>query len=158
MEESGFDQERRRLLRVGGAVGLFGALFGAGFIRPGTVSAGAQRTAFEAKTLDEALSALGALIPENSSLLQLTAPEIAENGAVVPVTVESTFSRTEQIAILVDKNPTMLVAHFFLPEGTEGFVTTRIKMAQTASVIALVRADGKYYRVSREVKVTAGGC
>lgn len=108
--------------------------------------------------MDEALDALGAILPENNTAIQLTAPDIAENGAIVPVTVTSALARTEQIAILVDKNPSMLVANFLIPEGTEGFVTTRIKMAQTSSVIVLVKADGRFYRTSKEVKVTAGGC
>lgn len=108
--------------------------------------------------MDEALDALGVTIPENSAAIRLAAPEVAANGAVVPVTVESSLVRTEQIAILVDKNPTMLAASFVIPEGTEGYLTTNIKMGQTATVIALVKANGKFYRASREVSVTQGGC
>lgn len=120
-----------------------------------------NRAAFDAKTLGEALDALGgliSLISKDSSLIRITAPEIAENGATVPVTVESLLTRTEQISILVDKNPTALVANFQISEGLEGFITARIKMAQTSSVIVVVKADGKFYRTSAEVKVTAGGC
>ncbi|MFA6015825.1 MAG: thiosulfate oxidation carrier protein SoxY [Gallionellaceae bacterium] len=158
MGEAEIDFERRRALKAGGGLGVLGLLVAAGLIRPGMVSAASERAAFEAKTLDEALSGLGVFTSENTPAIQLTAPEVAENGAVVPVTVASMLTRTEQICILADKNPTTLVANFHIPEGTEGFLTARIKMAQTSSVIALVKANGKFYRVSREVKVTAGGC
>ena len=151
------DLARRKALKTGGGLGLLGVFTALGL----TVSpawAGVNRAAFDAKTLNEAFDALGGLVAVESTMIKLTAPEIAENGAVVPVTVESMFTRTEQISILVDKNPTMLAANFFIPEGTEGFITTRIKMAQTSSVIVLVKADGKFYRAATEVKVTAGGC
>ena len=85
-------------------------------------------------------------------------PEIAENGAIVPVTVASTLPNVEQISIFVDKNPNVMAANFIFPAGTESMVTTRVKMAQTSSVVALVKADGKFYRTAKEVKVTAGGC
>lgn len=150
--------KRRKALKTGGSLALFGALGAVGLIRPGAAHAEWKKAAFEAKTMDEALSALGVTAPENSAAIHLSVPEIAENGAVVPVTVTGSLARIEQISILVDKNPNMLAAHFVFPEGTEGFVTTRVKMGQTAMVVALVKADGKFYRVSKEVKVTAGGC
>ncbi|MCK9202059.1 MAG: thiosulfate oxidation carrier protein SoxY [Gallionella sp.] len=156
--EVGIDLERRKALKTGGGLGLLGLLAAVGLIQPGSALAEWQKSAFDAKTMDEALTALGVVVPESSAAIQLTAPDVAENGAVVPVTVESSLARTEQISILVDKNPTMLVSSFVIPEGTEGYLNTKIKMAQTATVIALVKADGKFYRVSREVKVTAGGC
>ena len=149
--------ERRKALKTGGGLGLL-SVFAALGLLPGPAVAGAGRAALEAASLGEALDALGVSIPEDSPLIKLTAPDVAENGAVVPVTVESAFSHTEQISILVEKNPTALAAHFLIPEGTEGFITTRIKMAQTSSVIILVKADGRFYRTSKEVKVTAGGC
>ena len=152
------DLERRRALKTGGDLGLLCLLAAAGLIQPGVANAEWQKAAFAAKNMDEALDALGVTIAESAAAIQLTVPEIAENGAVVPVTVESSLAGTEQIAILVDKNPTALVANFVIPEGTEGYVSTKIKMAQTATVIALVKVDGKFYRASREVKVTAGGC
>jgi sulfur-oxidizing protein SoxY len=85
-------------------------------------------------------------------------PDIAENGAVVPFTIQSKVPKTESIAILVEKNPSILAASFNIPEGTEPWVNTRVKMGQTSNVIALVKADGKYYYASKEVKVTLGGC
>jgi sulfur-oxidizing protein SoxY len=151
------DPSRRHALKAGVGLGLFSLLVTLG-LSPKSAWAGVDRKAFEAKTLNEALEALGVRAPSNSALIKLTAPEIAENGAVVPVTVESALPGTEQISILVDKNPTMLVNSFTFPQGTEGFITTRVRMAQTASVVVLVKAGGKFYRVSQEVKVTAGGC
>lgn len=149
---------RRKVLKTGCSLGVWGFLAAIGLVQSGIAWAERNNRAFEAKTMDEALDALGAVMPENSAAIQLTAPETAENGAFVPITVTSSLPRIEQIAILVDKNPTMLVANFILPEGTEGFITTRIKMGQTAMVIVLVKADGKFFRAAREVKVILGGC
>ncbi len=150
--------ERRKALKTGGGIGLLGLLVTVGLVQPGLVWAKGEKSAFEAKTLDEALDALGVVIPESSVAVRLIVPEIAENGAVVPVTVDSSLAKTEQIHILVEKNPLVLAANFTFPEGTESFVTTRVKMRETSMVIALVKADGKFYRVAKEVKVTAGGC
>ncbi|MDZ4202346.1 MAG: thiosulfate oxidation carrier protein SoxY [Gallionella sp.] len=156
--EVGIDLERRKALKAGGGVGLLAFLAAAGLLNPGMAGAAAQKAAFEAKTMNDALDALGVAIPEDSAAILLTAPEVAANGAVVPVTVESSLALTEQIFILADKNPTMLVASFTFPPGTDGYISTKIKMAQTSSVIALVKANGKFYRASRVVEVTAGGC
>lgn len=152
------NRERRKVLKTGCGLGLLGIFAAIGLGRSGAAWAERNARAFEAKTMDEALDALGAIIPENNAAIQITAPETAENGAFVPITITSDLPRTEEIFILVDKNPTMLTAHFILPEGTEGVITTRIKMGQTASIIALVKTGGKFYRASREVKVVLGGC
>lgn len=148
---------RREALKATGSLGLL-AIFAALGLVPSTAWAAIDRKAFEAKTLTEAFAALGNLVPSESVHIKLTLPEIAENGVVVPVTVESMLPNTEQISILVDKNPTTLVSNFQIPEGLSGFITTRIKMAQTSVVVVLVKADGKFYRASKEVQVTAGGC
>lgn len=150
--------ERRKALKTGGGLGLLGLFAAVGLVQPGMARAKDWKSAFEAKTLDEALDALGVIIPESSAAVRLTVPEIAENGAVVPVTVDSSLVNTEQIYILVEKNPSVLAASFVFPAGTESFVTTRVKMRETSKVIALVKADGKFYRAVKEVKVTAGGC
>lgn len=157
VDEKNIDLERRKALEVTGGMGLF-AIFASLGLMSGAAWAGVDRKAFDAKTLGEAFDALGSLVPAESAQIRLTAPDIAENGAVVPVTVESMLPRTEQVAILVEKNPTTLVTNFQIPDGLEGYITTRIKMAQTSSVVALVKADGKFYRTSRVVQVTAGGC
>ena len=152
------DLERRKVLKTGSSLGLLGLIAAVGLIPSGAARAERNDRVFEAKTMDEALDALGAVIPESSAAIELTAPETAENGAFVPITASSSLPRIEQISILVDKNPTMLAANFMLPEGTEGFISTRIKMNQTSNVIVLVKSDGKFYRAAREVKVVLGGC
>ena len=96
--------------------------------------------------------------PTQSAEITLTSPDIAENGAVVPFTVASKLPKTESIALLVEKNASILAANFQIPERTEPWINTRIKMGQTSNVYALVKADGKYYYASKEVKVTLGGC
>lgn len=151
--------KRREALKTGGSLGLM-ALFGVfGMLKSSIAKAEWNKAAFSSKALDEAFNAMGISSPEvNATAIQLTVPEIAENGAVVPVTVVSTLPHVEQISIFVDKNPNVMAANFVFPAGTEGMVTTRVKMGQTASVVAVVKADGKYYRTSKEVKVTAGGC
>ncbi|MBU0601289.1 MAG: thiosulfate oxidation carrier protein SoxY [Gammaproteobacteria bacterium] len=151
--------QRRQALKSGGALGLFGVLVAAGLVTAEEArAAGWDKPAFDAKTMDDALKALGAGKPGESSDIMLNAPDIAENGAVVPVGVKSSLPGTEFIAILIEKNPSMLAASFTLPDGTPGDISTRVKMGQTSSVYALVKADGKYFMVSKEIKVTLGGC
>lgn len=140
------------------ALKLIAALAAAGVVSPGALFAQDLKSAFDMKSLAEAMKALGAQSPAASDAIAIKAPEIAENGAVVPVTVASTLANVEQISVFVDKNPNVMAANFVFPAGTEGMVTTRVKMGQTASVVAVVKADGKFYRTSKEVKVTAGGC
>ena len=152
------DLDRRRAIKTGGGVGLMALLAAVGLLQPGRALAEWNKTAFSSKSMEEALAALGVATPENSDAIKLTVPEIAENGAVVPVTVVGDLPNIEQISIFVDKNPNVLAATFTFPQGTEGMVTTRVKMGKTANVVALVKADGKFYRVAKEVKVTAGGC
>lgn len=113
--------------------------------------------AFEAKAMDAVFASLGGT-PEPSSEITFMTPEIAENGAVVPVSVTSKIPGTDQIAILVEMNPNPLVAMFMIPEGTEPMVSTRVKVAQTCKLHAAVHAGGKWYSTSRETKVTLGGC
>ncbi|MFZ2302538.1 MAG: thiosulfate oxidation carrier protein SoxY [Gallionella sp.] len=151
------DMERRKALKTGGCLGLLGVLAALG-LAPGPAWAKVGHAAFEAKNLNDAFEALGVSAPGSSALVHLTAPDVAANGAVVPVKVESLLPDTEQITVMVDKNPFMLSCSFSIPEGTEGYISTNIRMAQTATVIALVKAGGKFYRASREVQVTVGGC
>ena len=153
------NHERRNALRAGGGLGLFALFAAVGLLRPGLALADWNKSAFSAKSMDEALTAMGVINAENSEVfIQLTVPEIAENGAIVPVKVVSTYPNVERISILVEKNPNVLAANFIFPQGTESMLTTRVKMGQTCNIIALVKADGKYYRTAKEVKVTAGGC
>lgn len=152
------NSQRREALKSGGALGLFGVLVVAGLITPEVAQAAWDKAAFDAKTMDDALKALGAGKPADSKDVQINAPDIAENGAVVPVAVKSTLPGTEFIAILIEKNPSMLAASFTLPEGTAADVSTRVKMGQTSNVFALVKAGGSFYMTTKEIKVTLGGC
>jgi len=147
------NQQRRALLKYSA---VFGLMASTGLISIAQAEEW-NKAAFEGKNLDDVFKVLGAGSPDKSSAVTLNAPDIAENGAVVPVGITSTL-KAEQMAILVEKNPSTLAAQFFLPAGTEPFVTTRIKMGQTSNVYALVKADGKWLMAVKEIKVTLGGC
>jgi sulfur-oxidizing protein SoxY len=109
--------------------------------------------------VDDALTALlGSASHEASDKIQIKAPDIAENGAVVPVTVESDIEGINSISIIAEGNQTPLIASFELGSGAVGFAATRIKMAKTANVVAVVKAGDNTYSAAKEVKVTIGGC
>lgn len=153
------DAKRRILLKGSLAAGTVGVAVGAGLLTPRMVLAAWPEAAFHAKSPDEALTALlGSGAAEASEDIKIKAPDIAENGAVVPVTVESGIEGIESISILAEGNATPLVASFVLGEGAVGFVSTRIKMGKTANVVAAVRAGDKVFSAAKEVKVTIGGC
>jgi sulfur-oxidizing protein SoxY len=114
--------------------------------------------AFKQKSSDDAIKLLYGKSAEKSDKIKLDAPEIAENGAVVPIAVSSTLPDVTAIAFLVAENPNALVAAYKIPAGTMPSVANRIKMARTSNVIVVVEAGGKLYSTSKEVKVTVGGC
>ncbi len=151
----------RRLVIQGAAsvalVGLGGIPFG-----PGSAFAAANdkypEDAFKAKNEADAIKALYGKAAEVSDKVKLDAPEIAENGAVVPVSVTTTLPDVTSIAFLVSENPVVLVASYKIPAGTMPSVANRIKMAKTSNVIVVVEAGGKVYSTTKEVKVTVGGC
>jgi len=154
------NRQRRKVLRTGGGLSLLALLTAAGWLRPGEALADAwNKAAFETNSMDATMKALGSGTPEQSKdVTFFQTPDIAENGAVVPVGITSAIPNTQSIAILVEKNPNILTAVFDIPPGTEPSLSTRIKMGQTSNVFALVKADGKYYMASKEIKVTLGGC
>ncbi len=153
------NSRRREVLKGTGGMAIMGLAIAAGLMKPGSARAeGWNKAAFDTKTLGDAVKALGGGAPAESKDIAITSPDIAENGAVVPFTIFSNLPKTESIAVLVEKNPNILAANFTIPDGTEPWVNTRVKMGQTSNVIALVKADGKYYYASKEVKVTLGGC
>jgi sulfur-oxidizing protein SoxY len=118
-----------------------------------------NKGAFEAKNLAEALKALGAGAPVESSSVTIGGPDIAENGAVVPLTAATTLPGVKQILILVEKNPAALVALFNVTDSVEPNFATRAKMGQSSDVFAVaITADGKALFAKKEVKVTLGGC
>jgi sulfur-oxidizing protein SoxY len=116
-----------------------------------------NKAAFEAKTLDDVMRVLGDGAPQKSAAVILRAPDIAENGAAVPVGVETNLNATE-MAILIEKNPSPMAALFTISKGAEAFTSTRVKMNQTSNVYALAKVDGKWLMASKEVKVTLGAC
>jgi len=154
------NETRRNVLKAGGGASLLTLLAAAGWLAPETAAAQAwNKNAFEAKTMDETMKAFGGGAPAQSKdIAFVSTPDIAENGAVVPIGVSSSIPKTESIAILVEKNPNMLAASFDIPAGTDPSVGTRVKMGQSSNVYALVKADGKYYVAAKEIKVTLGGC
>ena len=150
---------RRHLLITSSAGMLWSALVAAGWLKAGTADAQTwNKDAFETHSLADARKALGAEAAQSGDIAFVQTPEIAENGAVVPIGIASRIAGTDSIAILIEKNPNPLAAVFDIPAGTAPAVTTRVKMAQTSNVLALVRADGRYYVASKEIKVTLGGC
>ena len=155
------DAGRRNALRSGGGLTLAALLGAAGWLEPDRAFAQAawNKAAFDTHDLRDTTKALGGGDAVQSKDIEFfQTPEIAENGAVGPVGVTSKLPKTEAIAILVEKNPNMLAAVFDIPAGTEPTITTRIKMAQTSNVYALVKADGRFYVAAKEIKVTLGGC
>ena len=152
--------QRRKALRTGSGLTLLTLVAAAGWLRPeDALAADWNKAAFETNSMDATLKALGGSTPAQSKdITFFQTPDIAENGAVVPIGITSNIPKTESIAILVEKNPNMLAAVFDVPAGTEPSLSTRIKMGQSSNVYALVKADGKYYVASKEIKVTLGGC
>jgi sulfur-oxidizing protein SoxY len=151
---------KRRIFMKGTlAAGAVGVAVGAGLLSPRTVLAAWPEAAFKAKSVDEALQGIvGSTQTAESGDIKIKAPDIAENGAVVPVTVSATLAGVSSISILAEKNPVPLTSSYELPEGTEAYISTRIKMGKTGNVVAVVKADGKLYSTKKEVKVTIGGC
>lgn len=114
--------------------------------------------AFQASKLSDALRVLGADATTATDQVTITAPDKAENGAVVQVQIRSALPNTQSIAILVEHNPTALIAQFDFMPGSVPEIITRIKMAETSDVIALVQADGRYYVSKKLVEVLENGC
>jgi sulfur-oxidizing protein SoxY len=153
------DCARRTILKGAVAGSLAGLGFGS-FPFP-VYAADAKewpQNAFKQKGEAAVLKALYGKTAEASNKINLDAPEIAENGAVVPIAVTSSLPKVTGIAILVLKNPYTLAAAYKIPEGTEAAVANRLKMAKTSKVVAVVESDGKLYSAAKEVKVTVGGC
>jgi len=150
---------RRTFLKLTGGAGALAAACAAGLVSSGRVlAANWNKAGFESKALADVMKSLGANGAIESKDIIITAPDIAENGAVVPVAITSKLPNTQQISIVAEKNPFPLAATFDVSGGGEGYVSARIKMGQTSDVWAVVKADGKYFTARKEVKVTVGGC
>lgn len=153
------NRSRRRLLRATIA-GATGAAFAGSWLLSRPVYAQWPKAAFEQKTSEAALRVLFGDAPiESSDRIAVELPALAENGAVVPITVTANLSAVESISILSEKNPVPLIARFdFGPGATGGYLATRIKLAESVNVAIVVKAGGRLYSAQRHVRVIQGGC
>jgi sulfur-oxidizing protein SoxY len=158
--DNDFSATRRLILKGAGTVALAG--LGIISLNPATVIAAANdrypEDAFRQKDEKEAINSLYGRTAEPSDKVKLDAPEIAENGAVVPISVSTTLTEVTSIAFVVPENPNVLAAYYRIPPGTMPNVANRLKMAKTTNVTVIVESGGKLYSATREVKVTVGGC
>jgi sulfur-oxidizing protein SoxY len=146
---------RRYFLAASGA----GVLAATGLMRAaGAHAATWNKQGFEAKAYNDALKGIGATNMTESTSIVITAPDIAENGAVVPVAITSKIPNTQSISIIAEKNPFPLAATFDFTNALEPYASVRLKMGQTSHVRAVVKAGDRFYTASKEVKVTVGGC
>ena len=150
------NRRRRAFLAYTGGAGAAAAL---GLLPASAHAAAWNKSGFEAKASNDAIRNLGAGNLIESKDITITAPDIAENGAVVPIAVTSRIPNTQSISVLAEKNPFPLAATFDVANGAEPYASVRIKMGQTSHVRAVVKAaDGRFYTASKEVKITVGGC
>jgi len=160
MTGNGFSATRRLTLKGAGTVALIG-LGVISFDLPAALAAANDKypeEAFKQKGESDAIKALYGKTAEASDKVKMDAPEIAENGAVVPISVTTTLADVTSISFLVAENPNALAASYKIPAGTVPIVANRLKMAKTTNVTAIVEAGGKLYSATKEVKVTVGGC
>ncbi len=152
--------QRRKVLSASARVAA--ALVAAGWLpqRAFAQQAGVwNKAAFEAKSFGELMKAVGAGAPVESRDVTLTAPDIAENGAVVPIGVATTAAGVRTLLILVEKNPNTLAASFDVSDAVESNFSTRVKMGQSSDVFAVaITGDGRALFAKKDVKVTLGGC
>jgi sulfur-oxidizing protein SoxY len=151
--------QRRSFLKGTLAGSAVAVAVGAGLLSPRTVLAAWPKAAFEAKNVEDAMNKLfGSANNTPSGDIKIKAPDIAENGAVVPVSVSTSLGKVDSIAVIAEKNGTPLASNFKLGANAIPNVSTRIKMGKTSDVIAVVKANGKAYSARKNVKVTIGGC
>ncbi len=149
---------RRNVLKGAGAAGAVSVAMAAGLLKPGMAfAADWNKGLFENKDLAGVMGAVGGTGAAPGDI-SVKAPDIAENGAVVPVEVTSNIAGTESITLIGEKNSLPMLAQFDLSNGAQGYISTRIKMGTTSNVRAVVKAGGKMYTAAKEVKVTIGGC
>jgi sulfur-oxidizing protein SoxY len=127
-------------------------------LKPIAALAAWNKEAFGAKSAPDALKSLGAANPVPSPEVVIEAPQIAENGAVVPIEITSNVKGTTSISVLIDKNPFPLAGKFDFSEGALPFVKLNVKMSETSDVRVVAEAGGRHYLATREIKVTIGGC
>jgi len=151
--------KRRSFLKSAAVASATGAVVTSGILSPSKVFADSENTdVTKAKSLDEALKIIGASDASASDMIKIKSPEIAENGAVVPVGITSEIENTDEIVLLVSNNPVPYAARYTMGKGATPSVKSRLKMAKTSDVVAVVKADDKFYTASANIKVTKGGC
>lgn len=151
------DPSRRTALKRTGA--LVATAMAAGLLRPSDAFADWNKGAFESKTVADALKNLKVAAPADTKDIVIRAPDIAENGAVVPIEIQSNIPGTKSIAVLIEKNPFPYAANFDVSHGALPFVALRVKMGETSNIrVVAATADGKFLTAVKEVKVTIGGC
>ncbi len=152
-------QTRREMLSHSARLAAMLAAAGA---MPGWVQAqagGYNSAAFAAKTMSDLMKSLGVGMPAESKDVAITGPDIAENGAVVPIGAASSLPGVKRLLVLVEKNPSLLAAMFEVTDSIEPNISTRVKMGQSSNVYAVAMMnDGKVFFAQKEVKVTLGGC
>lgn len=151
------NKQRRKLLQalaVGGGACAAATL---GMI-PARLAFAATNSSFDTQSVQQLLSQMGADGASQSADIVLNTPEIAENGSMVRIMIQSEIPGTEYMALVVDKNPIPLLAEFDILEGALPYAEMRIKMRESSTVRAVIKANGKFYTASNEVKVTIGGC
>jgi sulfur-oxidizing protein SoxY len=153
------DNTRRRVLKGASAAGAVFAAYAAGALKPSEALAVTwNKSAFEAKSTVDAMKVLDMSSASDSKDIVIRAPDIAENGAVVPIDITSNIPGTESISLFIEKNPFPYVATFDMTKGAVPYVHLRVKIGQSSPVRVVVMAGGKYYQASKDVKVTIGGC
>jgi len=151
------EPSRRTALKRTGA--LAATALAAGWLCPTAALADWNKGAFESKTVADALRNLKVAAPADTKDIVIRAPDIAENGAVVPIEIQSNIAGTKSIMVLIEKNPFPYAASFDFAQGALPFVALRVKMGETSNVrVVAATADGKFHAAVKEVKVTIGGC
>jgi sulfur-oxidizing protein SoxY len=150
-------QTRRSFMKAGGAAALLAA-FGGALLKPGRALAAWNKGAFEAKNIADAMKSVGVSNAEESKAIEIRAPEIAENGAVVPIDITSNIPGTTSISVFIEKNPFPYTGTFDFSQGAVPYVHLRVKIGESSPVRVVATAGGKHYTTAKEVKVTIGGC
>ena len=149
---------RRSVLKGVCAVGALATAVAAGLLSPARALAAWNKGAFEAKNIADAMKSVGVSNAEESKAIEIRAPEIAENGAVVPIDITSNIPGTTSISVFIEKNPFPYTGTFDFSQGAVPYVHLRVKIGESSPVRVVATAGGKHYTTAKEVKVTIGGC
>jgi len=149
---------RRSVLKGAWALGALATAVAAGLLSPARALAAWNKGAFEAKNIADAMKSVGVSNAEESKAIEIRAPEIAENGAVVPIDITSNIPGTTSISVFIEKNPFPYTGTFDFSQGAVPYVHLRVKIGESSPVRVVATAAGKHYTTAKEVKVTIGGC